>query len=159
VLEDDDGNVLNIGRRSRTVPRAMAHALRIRDKHCMFPGCCQWQHTDAHHLQHWADGGETSLNNLVTLCRYHHGELHKGSYRIAWGDDNTLVFTDRHHQLISRACYPQFVGTSSTIEADHQQLGLDIDEHTAECEWTGESMNVSMTVGELLVSSQHAPRS
>ncbi|MFT5805690.1 MAG: hypothetical protein ACI9R8_002745 [Candidatus Paceibacteria bacterium] len=153
VREDDDGNVLSIGRRSRTVPRAMAHALRIRDKHCVFPGCCQWQHTDAHHLQHWADGGATSLDNLVTLCRYHHGELHKGSYRIAWGGDNTLVFIDRHHQLISRACYPQFAGTSSTIEADHQQLGLDINEHTAECEWTGESMNLSMTVGELLVSS------
>jgi len=120
----------------------------------VFPGCCQWQHTDAHHLQHWADGGETSLNNLVTLCRYHHGELHKGSYRIDWSDGNTLAFTDKHDQLISRACYPQFAGTSSTIEADHQQLGLDIDEHTAECEWTGESMNVSMTVGELLVSSQ-----
>jgi hypothetical protein len=157
VLEDDDGNVLNIGRRSRTVPRAMAHALRIRDKHCVFPGCCQWQHTDAHHIQHWADGGETSLDNLVTLCRYHHGELHKGSYRIDWGDDITLVFTDKHDQLISRACYPQFAGTRSTIEADHQQLGLDIDAHTAECEWTGERMNVSMTVGELLVSSQQAP--
>ncbi|MFT7246663.1 MAG: hypothetical protein ACI82A_004042 [Candidatus Azotimanducaceae bacterium] len=153
VLEDDDGNVMNIGRRSRTVPRAMAHALRIRDKHCVFPGCCQWQHTDAHHLQHWADGGETSLNNLVTLCRYHHGELHKGSYRIDWGDDTTLVFTNRHHQLISRACYPQFAVTRSTIEEDHQQLGLAIDEHTAECEWTGESMDLSMTVGELLVSS------
>jgi len=40
VQEDDDGNVLNIGRRSRTVPRAMAHALRIRDRHCVFPCCC-----------------------------------------------------------------------------------------------------------------------
>jgi hypothetical protein len=83
--------------------------------------------------------------------------LHKGSYRIEWGDGTTLVFTDKHDQLISRACYPQFAGTSSTIEADHQQLGLDIDAHTAACEWTGERMNVSMTVGELLVSSQQAP--
>jgi len=75
------------------------------------------------------------------------------------GDDNTLGFTDRHNQLISRACYLQFAGTRSTIEEDHQQLGLDIDAHTAECEWAGESMNLSMTVGELLVSAQRGPRS
>jgi hypothetical protein len=69
VLEDDRGNVLNIGRRSRIVSRVMSHALRIRDGGCRFPGCCQNHYTDAHHIKHWAEGGETSMGNLVTLCR------------------------------------------------------------------------------------------
>ncbi len=47
VLEDDEGNVLNIGRRSRIIPRAMSHALRIRDGGCRYPSCTQKQHTDS----------------------------------------------------------------------------------------------------------------
>ena len=49
ILEDDKGNILNIVRRSRIIPRAMAHALRIRDGGCLYPGCCQSRYTDAHH--------------------------------------------------------------------------------------------------------------
>jgi hypothetical protein len=61
VLEDDQGNTLNIGRRSHIVPRAMSHALRIRDAGCRYPGCTQTHYTDSHHIKHWAQGGETSM--------------------------------------------------------------------------------------------------
>ncbi|CCK76810.1 hypothetical protein OLEAN_C26340 [Oleispira antarctica RB-8] len=70
VSEDDVGNVLNIGRRSRVIPPAMARALAIRDGGCcQFPGCCESSYVEGHHVKHWADGGETKLDNLVTLCR------------------------------------------------------------------------------------------
>jgi hypothetical protein len=69
VLEDEQGRVLNIGRRTRTVPASINRALNIRDKTCRVPGCCESRYVDAHHIKHWADGGETSLDNLVTLCR------------------------------------------------------------------------------------------
>ena len=98
VLENERGEVLNIGRRSRTVPRRIGHALRVRDGGCRFPGCGQRRWTDAHHIRHWADGGETSLENLVTLCRYHHRSLHRGAYRIEHGKDGTLVFMDARGQ-------------------------------------------------------------
>ena len=39
-------------------------------------------HVDAHHIQHWAEGGETRLDNLVTLCRFHHRQLHRGCFDI-----------------------------------------------------------------------------
>ncbi len=69
VKEDEYGNVLDIGRRSRIISSAMSRALSIRDRGCQFPGCCESRYVDGHHIKHWADGGETKLDNLVTLCR------------------------------------------------------------------------------------------
>jgi len=73
---------LDVGRRTRVVPPAIRTALAVRDGGCTFPGCDRppvW--TDAHHLQHWADGGPTSLNNLILLCRRHHRAVHEGAWR------------------------------------------------------------------------------
>ena len=108
VLENERGEVLNIGRRSRIVPWHIAHALRIRDGGCRFPGCNQHRWTDAHHIRHWADGGETSLENLVTLCRYHHRELHRGEYRIERGAGGELIFMEAQQRVIPPAIHPQF---------------------------------------------------
>ena len=108
VLENERGEVLNIGRRSRIVPWHIAHALRIRDGGCRFPGCNQHRWTDAHHIHHWADGGETSLENLVTLCRYHHRALHRGEFRIERDADGGLIFVDARYQPIPPAIHPQF---------------------------------------------------
>ena len=66
VLEDSDGNVLNVGRKSRTVPTRLRRALELRDQGCRFPGCLE-SRVDAHHIQHWCNGGETSLKNLMLL--------------------------------------------------------------------------------------------
>jgi hypothetical protein len=49
---------------------------------CRFPGCSATRFVDAHHIHHWADGGETRLDNLVLLCRRHHRLLHEGGYSI-----------------------------------------------------------------------------
>lgn len=80
LQEDEVGNVLDIGRKTRIIPPGMTRALAIRDGGCQFPGCCETRYTEGHHIKHWADRGETKLDNLVTLCRCHHTELHKGSY-------------------------------------------------------------------------------
>ena len=62
------GEVLDVGRKTRTIPAAIRRALQARDRRCRFPGCHS-RHCDAHHLRHWADGGATRLDNLVLLCR------------------------------------------------------------------------------------------
>lgn len=80
VLEDGGGQVLNVGRRSRIVPAHIRRALLERDGVCQYPGCHESRYVDAHHIHHWADGGETSLDNLVTLCRFHHRQLHRGCF-------------------------------------------------------------------------------
>ena len=86
VLEDGKGNVLNVGRKTRTVPPSIRRALLLRDQGCRFPGCCEAKYVDAHHIHHWCDGGETCLDNLVLLCRRHHRLLHelKGKDKGRW---------------------------------------------------------------------------
>ena len=72
---DHPGSLGSARRRpsTRTIPSALRRALVVRDGGCSFPGCDRppgW--CDAHHRVHWADGGETRLDNLVLLCRRHH---------------------------------------------------------------------------------------
>ncbi|MDQ6525711.1 DUF222 domain-containing protein, partial [Nocardioides sp. LHD-245] len=71
------GQVLDVGRTQRLVTPALWTALIVRDRHCAFPGCTRMPLAcDAHHIQHWADGGTTALSNLVMLCRHHHTLIH-----------------------------------------------------------------------------------
>jgi hypothetical protein len=80
---------LDVGRSTPVVPAAMRRALLARDKDCRFPGCHRphsW--CDAHHVVHWADGGTTALENLVLLCRRHHGSVHSGRFTLAMVDDS-----------------------------------------------------------------------
>ena len=80
LTEDKDCEPLSIGRRSRGIPPAIRRALRYRDNGCRFPGCTSTRFVDGHHIKHWADGGETSLDNLVQLCRHHHRLVHEGGF-------------------------------------------------------------------------------
>jgi len=105
VEEDEVGNVLNIGRRSRIIPPAMSRALAIRDGSCQFPGCCETRYVEGHHIKHWADGGDTKLDNLVTLCRYHHRELHKGSFFLSVNPAGNNVTTGKPKRFVERLCF------------------------------------------------------
>jgi hypothetical protein len=83
VTLDDDGSPIDVGKTARTVSAVQRRALVVRDRGCRFPGCDrppEW--TDAHHLRHWADGGETTLDNLVLLCRPHHRMVHEEGWRL-----------------------------------------------------------------------------
>ena len=66
-----------------TVPTAIKRALWSRDQGCVFPGCSHKRFVDAHHIQHWSAGGETSLDNLLLLCTRHHRLVHEGGFAIA----------------------------------------------------------------------------
>jgi hypothetical protein len=92
VAEDNAGQALGLGRKTRQVPRWLARQLRRRDGGCRFPGCgrARWLHS--HHLRHWAQGGPTDPSNLVTLCGYHHRLLHEGGWRVEGRPDGELRF-------------------------------------------------------------------
>ena len=79
-IVERDGEPLSVGRRTRSIPPALRRALRSRDGGCVFPGCQQARHVDAHHLIHWADGGRTELANLIQVCRRHHRLLHEAGF-------------------------------------------------------------------------------
>jgi len=70
------------GRKTRVVAPATRRALARRDGGCRFPGCTHQRFVDAHHVKHWAHGGETRLTNLVLLCRRHHVLVHEGGFRV-----------------------------------------------------------------------------
>jgi hypothetical protein len=83
VVLGGEGQPLDVGRLSYTVPTGLRRALVLRDRGCAFPGCGRpagW--TDAHHIQHWADGGPTALDNLVLLCGHHHRAVHHGGWDV-----------------------------------------------------------------------------
>ena len=77
------GAVLDVGRARRTVSGRLRTALQVRDEgRCRFPGCSS-KRCDAHHIKHWSRGGETKLDNLVLLCRFHHRVVHEGGFKVA----------------------------------------------------------------------------
>ena len=82
IVENENEEPLSVGRKTRTVSKAIKRALWARDKACAFPGCHRKRFVDAHHIHHWSAGGETSLDNLMLLCSRHHRLVHEGGYRI-----------------------------------------------------------------------------
>ncbi|MBG6103477.1 hypothetical protein IW249_003891 [Micromonospora vinacea] len=87
------GQPLDIGRQRRLITGPLRRALVLRDRGCAFPGCDRpprW--CDAHHIQHWADGGSTSLTNAVLLCGHHHRHLHHSDWAVRLGDDGHPEF-------------------------------------------------------------------
>ena len=92
IGEDENGEPLNIGRKTRSVPTAIKRALLARDKSCAFPGCHHRRFVDAHHIQHWSAGGETSLDNLMLLCSQHHKLVHEGGFTIERDYQNRWFF-------------------------------------------------------------------
>jgi hypothetical protein len=86
-----DGTTLDVGRKTRTIPPAIRRGLAARDRQCRFPGCSA-RHCDAHHIRHWADGGATSLNNLVFLCRRHHRSVHEERFTVTRHAGGALTF-------------------------------------------------------------------
>ena len=110
IVEDDDGTPLDVGRKRRTVSTALKRALWSRDRGCTFPGCHHKHYVDAHHIRHWADGGDTSVDNLALLCSHHHTLLHEGRFRIRRAADGALRFERADGRVIrasaigSRTC-------------------------------------------------------
>lgn len=83
ITDDEKGEPLSVGRKTRIVPSAIQRALRARDNNCCsFPGCRNRRYLHSHHVEHWSNGGETSLENLMLLCTKHHTLVHEGGFRI-----------------------------------------------------------------------------
>jgi len=93
IMADEEGEPLDVGRKTRSIPPALRRAMEARDRGCVFPGCTRTRYVDGHHIQHWADGGDTKLANLVTLCRFHHRAVHEGGVRVERLDDGAWRFT------------------------------------------------------------------
>jgi hypothetical protein len=175
LVEDEDGEPLNIGRKTRSIPAAIARALRARDGGCRYPGCDRTRFCQGHHVKHWADGGETKLANLVTLCGFHHRLVHEGDYGLTATDDGLFVFTrpdgsrvpDNGERCFRGNNFDQAKGSAPPIHVSDETLrlcmlngekGLEITAETGRCQWHGERMDYSTAIEAMHFLDRQEPR-
>ncbi len=137
-----DGAVLDVGRKTRTIPPSLRRALEARDRGCRFPGC-GLRFTDAHHVRHWADGGETKLENLLLLCSHHHRLVHEEDWKVErWGKEKMPVFIDPRGQAhgSKRPAVPKLSKDPvAALIADTRSRGAEPDFLTAGARWKREA--------------------
>ena len=153
LVENEAGEPLNVGRKTRAIPIAIKRALQSRDGGCRFPGCTHTRYTEGHHIAHWAEGGETKLKNLITLCHFHHHLVHEGGYGLERTDTGDFLFTTPDGKpLEAHICVEKcFRGIVSEINRDH---GIEIDAGTVDTRWGGERMDYSMAINALLAARE-----
>ncbi len=146
ILEAD-GKPLTVGRRTRTVSPALRRGLDARDHGCCrFPGCTNTRFVDAHHIHHWAHGGRTELDNLVTLCRRHHRLLHEGGYSVVPLPGGRLRF--------HRPDGAEIPLVPSRPPGDHREVAgrrrdLAFNASTATPDWDGQRLDLQATTAAL----------
>jgi hypothetical protein len=144
-----DGQPLSVGRKSRTIPPAIRRALQRRDGGCRFPGCTATRFVDAHHIHHWADGGETSMNNLVLLCSRHHHLVHEGGFGLE-KVDGAFRFINPQGLVIPNSAHGRFRGNADTLLHMNRESGIRITPKTSQSHWMGEKMDHQLAVEGLL---------
>jgi len=147
ITEDSAGNPLDIGRKTRAVPPALRRALQARDAGCRFPGCIHHRFVDAHHIEHWADGGETSIDNLVLLCRRHHRLMHEGGFGLEKIAEGRIRFTRPDGRVIDD--HPGLPGGSiEALRSANQQADQAVDASS----WIipGDALDYGIAIGGLL---------
>ncbi len=152
LIENDDGEPLNVGRKTRTISAPLRRVLNARDKGCRFPGCCNSRYIDAHHVVHWANGGETKPSNLISLCRFHHHAVHEGGIRIEILDDGAFRFVK-----------PDGATIDSVLPGGTQPAGdwhvLTAEPRAGLAKWTGERMDLGLAVEVLMQQAMRDRRS
>jgi hypothetical protein len=146
LLEDAAGKTIDVGRKSRSVPAALRRALEHRDGGCRFPGCSNTRWVDAHHVDHWIDGGETSLTNTVLLCRRHHRYLHEYGYSMELVD-GAATFRDAEGKVIP-PCPPRPPLTRAGLAAMRAERPT-ITSRTNEPGWDGQPVHYEWCVDAL----------
>ena len=152
LLHDAGGEVLDVGRRTRAIPSALRRALLSRDHgQCQFPGC-ESHHCDAHHVEHWADGGETRLTNLVSVCRFHHRAVHEEGFRVVPAEvEGQFRFLRPNGEPLPEEP-PAARWQGAPLAPTDERLaaaGISIGPHTATPEWYGEPLNLQAALDVL----------
>jgi hypothetical protein len=184
IVEGADGEPLNVGRKTRSIPLPLKRALRSRDGGCRFPGCDRTRFIEGHHVKHWADGGETKLSNLVSLCGFHHTLVHEGGFGITITDDGLFVFTrpdgrripecgrspctaSEQERFSGSAYAPEQRIPNGTLEMisfedalrfhiERLNPGIPIDAQTSRCKWHGERMDYDIAIESMQFRDGHA---
>jgi len=130
VMVNREGTPMDVGRKRRTIPAALRRALVARDEGCRFPGCTHRKWIDAHHIVPWSKGGETSLENTVLLCTFHHTLLHEGGFGME-REGGELRFVDSRGREVPPSGLRQRPLAIATVGPPRPPRPGDIDYHAA----------------------------
>ncbi len=151
MTHGEQGQVLDVGRKTRVISPALRRALTHRDQDCRFPGC-SLKFCDAHHVRHWAEGGETKLDNLALLCRRHHRCLHEEGYtgKLEAGGEFRVFRPDGAEIPIAPAL-PD-VGDDVIVALQNRLMedGVYLEECAPEPGWDGSALNLGYAVDWML---------
>lgn len=102
IVLDRFGAPLDVGRAHRFATPDQRRAARVRDGGCVFDGCSAPQsHCDLHHVDHWQHGGNTDMANLASLCRHHHGVVHRDGWAMSASDHGWFDITSPSGQMLT----------------------------------------------------------
>ena len=152
VYETTDGEPLTVGRRTRSIPPAIRRTLTLRDKGCRFPACTERRFVDAHHVHHWADGGHTAMDNLVTLCRHHHRLVHEQGFTVEMLNRSPHFFTPGGARVPENGQDTRFCGNAFALRAMNAASAPDIGPGSLIPDWHGESLDLPYVTGVLMQS-------
>jgi hypothetical protein len=148
IAEDDDGEPLDAGRRTRNISAPLRRLLTARDKGCRFPGCANARYIDMHHIKHWANGGETKPSNLLSLCRFHHRAVHEGGFDVRVLDDGAFRFLRPDGEPV------EFRKADGEQPESHWN---DVPAGTSEWKYRGDRMDLATAVDLLIQCRRRAP--
>jgi hypothetical protein len=155
VVTDDQGIQLSVGRRKRTIPGPMKKALIRRDITCRFPGCCVRVFLQGHHIEHWIDGGETKLDNMLSMCHWHHRFVHEYGYTTSINGNGELEFRDDRGCLVEsipKPARPANLGWPAILSANE---ALQITNETLACGWDGLPVDYHLAIDALVRYDDH----
>jgi hypothetical protein len=153
MRHDRDGTILDLGRRRRRPSSALRRAARERDHcRCRYPGC-QSRRTDLHHIQYWANGGRTSLDNLISLCKRHHTLIHDRGHLIAAGPGSTFTFHQPDGTVLPSS--PALPAPDQAIQDCHD---ADITPDTIIPAWYGERLNLNDAIYTCFANADYQAR-
>jgi hypothetical protein len=159
IVEDRDGAPLSVGRKTRTIPGAMKRALLQRDQGCRFPGCTNRLFVEGHHMRHWADGGETNLNNVVSLCSHHHRFVHEYGYTVKFIGKTEIQFLDPGGRVVIAAPGPARPAARGWETIRARNVDLQISAETPACGWDGGRIDLVACIDNLVRADTRVERS
>ncbi|HVR06585.1 MAG TPA: DUF222 domain-containing protein [Thermoanaerobaculia bacterium] len=156
-----DGQVLDIGRRTRAISPGLRRALEHRDGGCRFPGCGR-RLCDAHHVKPWADGGSTSLANTLLLCRRHHRAVHEEGFSMELAPNGEARFYRPDGRPLAEAPAPALpLPTAEPVTALMARLecqGVAVDGRATLPDWWGGPVDYAWEIDWLRSQRSHGGR-
>jgi Domain of unknown function (DUF222)/HNH endonuclease len=148
MRHDPDGQVTEVGARTRTIPPALRRVLQHRDRGCRFPGC-GLRFTQGHHIRHWAEGGPTTLSNLALLCGRHHRAVHEDGFQIARLPNGELEFRRPDGRVLPEVPALPAVEGNREEALRGQNVSVELNAYTLRPSWGGEHLDLGYAIDVL----------